>query len=693
MKKTGLRYNERSWAIDVISYINTIAAFGGTIQRASGEYSLATEDQTLFPDVLLFGDHGSGNILQGWELKMPDTSIDDNELIENASVKARNLGLNSFLIWNATEACLYIFNEDCNDFFREPNFNLKNTLLKNRLDVQNRPELWKADIEIIIKKLNEYFLTNKIKAVTPNVVFSDEGLIKQVLSCNVDVREFLIQEIKRNKKVDANVKIWWKYVQKEYPGYTSPFTPLAYCIILRWFNRFIYANILKAYNRINFDKDLIDINTSIQDALKTFQEISEKSDYWNVLGPSEFDEYLPTNVWKKFVDIFHVMADFEFSKINKSILGEIIKSAVLTSIKKTAGLYATPKYVADLLVRLSLNEKDGVVIDPFCGTGTIIKSILEIKSDYNIDGQAAIRTTWACDKFAFPLQVATLAIASPEIMFEPLHIFTHDAFTLKKGEKILLIDPTTGQKKERIVPLFSAIISNLPFVQFESIAELNPIVVTKMNDFYDTYKISSKEKLDGRSDLYTYIPFLLYDLLKDDGYLGIIISNSWISTKAGKNFKKLLTRYYSVEYVVTSGEGKWFDNTDVVVNLLICKKNANHDINKDFNTVFAITNKKLSQIDSIEDLATDIIVNNLQSPLVSLSTYKKSQLEHIEELNLSWNSCFGNTLWLIENIDKFSLANKYIDISRGERRGWDALFYPTEEQIKVIEDEYLKPVL
>ena len=50
-------------------------------------------------------------------------------------------------------------------------------------------------------------------------------------------------------------------------------------------------------------------------------------------------------------------------------------------------------------------------------------------------------------------------------------------------------------------------------------------------------------------------------------------------------------------------------------------------------------------------------------------------------------------LWLIDNINKFCPLSSYVKIGRGERRGWDKLFYPTSEDLKKIENEYLKPVL
>ncbi|MDC5278178.1 hypothetical protein OHW85_21830, partial [Acinetobacter baumannii] len=95
-----VNYNERSWAIDVIGCIKTyLDKKNKTIQDAGGEQTLSTEGGSLFPDVLLFGDKKLARILQGWELKMPDTPINDKEFIENAAKKAEILGLDSFLLW------------------------------------------------------------------------------------------------------------------------------------------------------------------------------------------------------------------------------------------------------------------------------------------------------------------------------------------------------------------------------------------------------------------------------------------------------------------------------------------------------------------------------------------------------------------------------------------------------------------
>lgn len=67
------------------------------IVRAGGENTISTGRQSMFPDVLLYGNEEQTQILQGWELKLPDTSITDIAFIKDAQRKADSLGLDSWL--------------------------------------------------------------------------------------------------------------------------------------------------------------------------------------------------------------------------------------------------------------------------------------------------------------------------------------------------------------------------------------------------------------------------------------------------------------------------------------------------------------------------------------------------------------------------------------------------------------------
>ena len=110
---TTIRKNERSWGIDLISKINSIASHSNLlIKIAGGESTISTKKgNSMFPDVILYGDTNQSIILQGWELKMPDVLITNDEFIADAQRKANALNLNSCFIWNFTYAVLYIKNK------------------------------------------------------------------------------------------------------------------------------------------------------------------------------------------------------------------------------------------------------------------------------------------------------------------------------------------------------------------------------------------------------------------------------------------------------------------------------------------------------------------------------------------------------------------------------------------------------
>lgn len=95
------RYNERVWTGHVISWIHEAIREGRTIfQDATNDAGITLKTgRTKFPDILLFSDKISGIIFNGWELKFPNTSADDIEMLENALEKAERIGADSFVTW------------------------------------------------------------------------------------------------------------------------------------------------------------------------------------------------------------------------------------------------------------------------------------------------------------------------------------------------------------------------------------------------------------------------------------------------------------------------------------------------------------------------------------------------------------------------------------------------------------------
>ena len=96
-----------------------------------------------------------------------------------------------------------------------------------------------------------------------------------------------------------------------------------------------------------------------------------------------------------------------------------------------------------ILVLLTVKNWKDQILDPCCGTGTIIKEVLSNKKKY-LKKNEAIGTTWASDKNRFPLQITSLSLASHDTINIPNKIFQHNILSLKSGELISIVNPKDG---------------------------------------------------------------------------------------------------------------------------------------------------------------------------------------------------------------------------------------------------------
>ena len=246
---TSVGYNERSWGIDVISNANSILdGQSRPIARAGGEISLkAPNGRTIFPDVVLFGDHDGFHIRQGWELKFPDTPIDDHDLIKSAMEKATRIGVDSFLIWNVNEARMFI-----RDSHNKTGFRLKKEWgplgIRSRKMVRSEKAKWLELLRKIIDDLNDFFEANSFSPLTLDKSFSDH-LFADIIERYAPLAGRSIKDISnKNAQQDAMISRWWREKSVDYgekPSQSINFDILANIHITGWLNRFLFCHLLK----------------------------------------------------------------------------------------------------------------------------------------------------------------------------------------------------------------------------------------------------------------------------------------------------------------------------------------------------------------------------------------------------------------------------------------------------------------
>jgi hypothetical protein len=684
-----IRYNERSWAIDLISELNNwLIGKNLIIKRAGGENTIKASGGNLFPDVLLFGDEKKGKILQGWELKMPDTPISDSDFVENAKRKALSLSLNSFLVWNVSAAVLYIFENKIPKPVKTWN-NLAS--LHSRDEVQNNKNKISLMLNEILNDINSFLQSGKILPSNITEVLGGDSIADLILNNIGLYTQTLKTEAQSNSSFNNEITLWWRYAKNDYPEENNKFIVLSRNNLLFLTNKFLFAHILKSYQKDSAKIDSIDDTFNIEDVEKVFASITSKCNFWNIFQSNIGEKTIPKLVLKDILSFHLLLKEFNFNKIDKPLLHDLIGLTIYKNKRKVAGQFTTPIKLSALLANLTLQKANEQVIDPCCGSGTILKEVYKFKRK-SLDISDSLKTIWGNDKFSLPLQIAAFNFTAPEMLGEIIQLFKEDVINLKINKNITFHEPFIGKEVERKIPEFNCVVSNLPFVKQENIEELNPGIRDIINSYIQDIT-DSDAKLDGRSDLYAYLPFYLWSLMKEGGRMGIIISNSWLGTSWGQTYFQLLKKFFNVLFVVTSGNGRWFKNAKVVTNIVILEK-IKANSNLESSTKFVVTKKKINQYsqEEIEEIrALAAIKNNIDEADITINTYDKGQIQYALENGLNLNSFFADNSWLKDINGKLVNASTLFTIARGERRGWDKLFYPNQKHS--IEKDYLKPVL
>ena len=481
----------------------------------------------MFPDVLLFGDRSTARILQGWELKMPDTSIYDIEFRQNAEAKARALGLDSFLLWNVSVAHLFVRVQG------SENYVLENTWsdladITDRDSVASNRQRWERVASDIVGYLNDLFDRGVLEGRQFIDSYRSGGITALIMENAGLVEQALRDSAKRNALLRAEMTLWWDRYQTEYLG-TRMELVLAQAVIANWIAKILFAHILRENDsRARRVSDIQD-QTTPEQALQLFRQLSQDCNFWTIFSDSLALSALPDKPWHELKQFNRLLTDLRVGSVDQHQLGGILEATVEVARRKLRGQYPTPMPLARVLTNLCLRDiVSDRLLDPCCGSGTIARAALEQKLASGVSPEDAAASVFAGDQDPQAVQIATFALANPSLMNVPLRIFQQDAFSLDPATELAFQNPIDGTPFVECMGLFQAIACNLPFVAQAGRAQYGNAI----RDITELLEQDGQE-FSGRADVAAYLPFALHPLLVDRGRLGIIITNAWLGTDWG----------------------------------------------------------------------------------------------------------------------------------------------------------------
>lgn len=743
MAKLDIKRNERDWAGQLISWIKS------AIDRKTTVFQDATNDtgvkmksgRTKFPDILLFIDKTSGVIFNGWELKFPDTAVDDAVMLENALEKAQKLHSDSFVTWNGAEAIIWHINDEeyTLDNLSKLKVYPKVSTINSREDLadpvkfaQHEP-LLKARTEEILHDLDSLFRNGALKPaldISKNIISAVREASAIIIP---QFQEAIILEKGSNRAFRDEFNKWKIYESSTLKILESSSRKKEYVIPEEVLAKFTFYNLIgKTIFYLTLCENLsgelepvvLDDNKSAKDLLNGYFDEAKKIDYQAIFRPYFTDSIEYSELTDKTIyALLEVLTAFDFKVLPTEVIGHILENLVPDDEKQKFGQYFTNGVLANLVAFPIVKTNKDVLFDPTCGTGTFLNSFYKILQDFGTkEHRELLKQIWGNDVSHFPAILSVINLYKQDVVATDNfpRVMRNDFFNLEVGEKVVFPDSYDHNKHIDVpIPTFDGIASNFPFVQQEDIPneKLSAYFREQFQSEQQAFLKDNTFKINERADYFTYCIYNADRFLKPDGCLSAITSNAWLGKEYGFQFKKFLLDNFHIRYVVKSNAEHWFKDSQVSTIYFVLDKIQSEEptkfvtLNRKLNELF-VTGSISEQIQQIEEFYSDI--DNCSDPHNDLWEKDNFFDDLFKRKDGSLSVCMASKECLLGSLDNktnwgqfFLSTNLFgsfdncltqyhpniVKVFRGERTGWNPMFVIKGENVKAshINEKYLVP--
>lgn len=473
----------------------------------------------------------------------------------------------------------------------------------------------------------------------------------------------------------------------------------------------------------------------LQKILQSFFDEVLKIDY-ETIYTTDFIDSIAFPDAKEVVDeikeLVSILKRYDFSKLGYDVIGRIFERLIPQNERHILGQYFTSPDVVDLILRFCLHHEDDKILDPACGAGTFLVRAYQHKKLMNQrkGHEDILDTLWGNDIAKFPAHLATINLAIndlgvdknyPNILQEDFFILLsqHEGFELP--EKWRSVRAKTLGVKDREVEYprwFDAIVGNPPYTRQEEITE---IVADKEKLIENALKDLAGNKIahiGKQAGIHAYFFVHGAKFLKDGGYFGFIVSNSWLDVDYGKGLQEFFLKNYKIVAIIESKVERWFEEADINTCIIIlqkCKDKKERDNNlvrfvylkKPLRNFIPpaqdMWEKQVERLNAIDKLKKTILRHNDFYENDDLRIFPKSQNELWDAGYDSEEKKYTGAKWgkylrapeiffhiLKKGKNKLVPLKEVAEIRRGFTTGANEFFYLTEEEAKKkgIEKEF-----
>ena len=352
---------------------------------------------------------------------------------------------------------------------------------------------------------------------------------------------------------------------------------------------------------------------------------------------------------------------------------------------KNTGATFTPKELAVFLaerIALYAQPKNNRVLDPACGEGELLIAMGGVLNEKAIDFSLT----------GYDANEQYLSFAKDRLL-----CFGKDKSDLVHEDFLLSVDVSSVGNTPSLFDEGISSVNN----SFDIVIANPPYVRTQILGTEQAQNLARKFNLKGRVDL--YYPFLMAmtESLKEDGILGVITSNRYLSTKSGESVRKYLSENYEILELIDLGDTKLFDAAVLPAIFIGRKKKQKSASSANFIKIYEERNGYNGDWIAVESVY-DILKNNQSGYFVTTNgkRYKKSSgaLKYKVGSTSCWEMLSSNESDWVAKIDKAAKnrVEDFFKVKVGIKSTADKVFISDKwEELNGTkpEDELLKELI
>jgi type I restriction-modification system DNA methylase subunit len=700
------------------------------------------------PDTVIYESRRSQSVLCVIEAKKPDCDVFEETLKDEARKKANIRNARYFVTTNFRQLICWKTRES-----NDSTTPLEEQILEkySLSDIENVNDIEQTRYSASTKKALEDFLVRLYSvysgkeppprhAIDDLLVFRLQEKIR-VLSTYY---KRVIDECSSKDRIFArNLKKWFSEQGWSFADQPEDFDKAARQTAYLLVNKILFYSCLQAKRPqqlalLEVPESLFRGESLWRELQRYFDEVLE-IDYETIYTTDFIDKIAfpeAKEVVKEIKELVRVFRRYDFSTLGYDVIGRIFERLIPQKERHNLGQYFTSPDVVDFILNFCLNHEDDTILDPACGAGTFLVRAYQHKKMMNQRKrhEDILETLWGNDIAKFPAHLSTINLAINDLSVEKNYpnIIQEDFFALKsdggfelpeKWRKVRAKTLGTAGREITSPKYFDAIVGNPPYTRQE---EIPGIGVDKKKLIESALRDSSGKmmaQIGKRAGIHAYFFVHSTKFLRDGGYFGFIVSNSWLDVDYGKGLQEFFLNNYKIIAIIESKVERWFAEADIntcIVILQKCKDEKQRDENlvrfvylkKPLRNFIPpaqdIWEKQAERLTAIEKLKKTILAHDDFYENEELRIFPKSQKELREEgFDLEEKKYVG-AKWgkylrapeiffkiLEKGKDKLVPLKQVAKVRRGFTTGANEFFYLTEEQIRRrgIEKKYLRPII